>query len=156
MTIGLSLLLSLAISLASFIFLSPSAFNNASGGLLTLFSILGGLVAQSMVFTAMLVSPEKLPPDKMAALKQALFRQQKFWLRQFQAYMVVCASIVVWSIMINQWENLITNCLFGRVVMSLNVLFVSYAIISSFHFPARVMSLQRLRFDVMEDERKSR
>lgn len=148
------LMLPLTIALLSYVYLSPDSFNSAASGLLTLFSILAGLVAQTMVLTAMLVSPEKLSTEKMTALKESLERQQKFWVKQFQSYMVVCISIFIWMLSIKEWESAIKNESIGKVLMCINIALASYAVINAMSFPNRVLGLQRLRFVVIDDERK--
>jgi len=148
-------MISLSAASFAYYFLSAEVFDSATSGILSVFSILAGLVAQSMVFTAMLVSPEKLPITKAKALRLALERQQKFWLKQFRIYMCVCVAMLLWILAIKQWEDYIKHGETGKYFMAINIFIVTYGVVSAFSFPKRVIGLQRLRFDVMEDEIKS-
>ena len=140
----------------SYFLLSPSAFDKSSGGLLTLFSILAGLVAQSMVFTAMLVSPDKLPSQKLRALEETLEKQQAFWVKQFRIYLIASLSIATFSSLYEQWFKQ-PECLeVARYAVAVNVFMISWAVISALSFPRRVLGLQRLRFIVLNDERTAK
>ncbi|NYZ16638.1 hypothetical protein HL658_29180 [Azospirillum sp. RWY-5-1] len=133
-----------------------TAFEKMASSLLVLFSILTGLLAQVMVFTAMIVTPERVPVKHVEALQKAFTKQQMEWQLQFKMYVIVVALCVSLDLFGDNGVEFLKGELTKHIYIGVVIAASCIAAIRSFRIPSAIIKLQHLRFNVIRDEMKAR
>jgi hypothetical protein len=139
-------------SALSWLYLSADVFEKLSSGLLTLFSILAALLAQVMVFTGMLVSFDGLAHNKVKALRATLDIQQRFFARHFALYLMVILFLIIWQAGYEKYKDEIPKWYVTPYLVSFTITISAWASFSAFLVPGKIVGLQRLRFDIIEEQ----
>lgn len=132
-------------------------FKNLSGDLLVLFSILAGLLAQVMVFTGTVVTPERLSPARIERLEEVFEQQQFQWKLLFIVFLIVVAVLVIIKVIPTppapppqhiDWIQ--------RGYTAFSAWWIVHAVLRSLLVPEAVIRLQRIRFKVLREEAEMR
>jgi hypothetical protein len=147
--------LSLIAGCIAYNYFQYDAFVKVSGQLLTLFSILTGLLAQVMVFTGMIVTPSALNDTKINALEFALDEQQQEWRIQFFIYIIAIAACAIPELFGGDGPSFLQDSWIRQIYVGISITAVFIAIIRSLRIPTAIIRLQRLRFRTIRDEMKA-
>ena len=145
------IIFALSISVTSYFFFSIESFNKVSGGILIMFSILTGLLAQAMVFTGQLSFFDKLPEKKIHDLSNALEVQQNEWRKQFYLSMISIIFCMISPAVESKTFAIFDSEEFRGLYVCFSVFFILLTLSKSFGIPNAIISLQKTRFMIFED-----